>query len=761
VIAIRVEKLRFLTEEMHLAFHLATHVPDPFSARTLARHILVRAENFNAHARGLRRPLNLAGHDTWEFHNKKEIYATNFEEYFKVARHRLGAHVQDFDFGKRIELWNDIEVVKISFFVDGAKEIYQSLAPIALTGYVPYSDPPELTDAGLNQVLLDFQRSKHNEHWTEIGTDPLAMTRENTTAMLNMTPVHARAGQLALIRRWIRLQTSLLEKFSAHTRVARILKARIVTDIVSFCDCLVTRSVPAGAPQETEGLDKLIAANGQSSAPIGNFVEASNFDSELQAARSIRDEIGAHLEIDDARTLGSLVANLDNYDLERAHAFYQLVGNTFDKVCSSILYLRLYAADGARLYGVTASRQPSVPFSGDAVPPTAVTRPPINDEEAYLQNLRPWLDGDDDQSGAARQFFWQAFGGSDVVEEIEEIETFGASSRYHRHEFRKAHRFIASMLAEGLSDSDFAGELDLIVSCGRGSPYPLAELLVRYGATASTFRQWLICYALGEIRSHPHVSATEFLKARTTANEWGMRFQATLALYKTFVQSEGIYRINNQGKTNIEYDAFVDLLTSSMNPPKLLLCSLAFASILRGRGVGAFARPFAADYSALQDQIERLCLPYLKDDATLTKATTLKQLIKTDDYVGVCVLLAVDLQSDDRWKNLRDALLEACCNGSIVTAANDQASRHLAMCFVLKGDQARALQIAKGLAGRNPDWTEVQILVARILADTPGAEDEASRKIADIRRSYKLDTAKQADLAACEEEIEKRKASPE
>ena len=83
------------------------------------------------------------------------------------------------------------------------------------------------------------------------------------------------------------------------------------------------------------------------------------------------------------------------------------------------------------------------------------------------------------------------------------------------------------------------------------------------------------------------------------------------------------------------------------------------------------------------------------------------------------------------------------------------------MCYVLKGDQARALQIAKGLAGRNPDWTEVQILVAQILADTPGAEDEASRKIADIRRSYKLDTAKEADLAACEEEIKKRKASPE
>jgi hypothetical protein len=33
------------------------------------------------------------------FHRTKEAYATAFE-YFKVSRHRLGAHVQDFDFGK-------------------------------------------------------------------------------------------------------------------------------------------------------------------------------------------------------------------------------------------------------------------------------------------------------------------------------------------------------------------------------------------------------------------------------------------------------------------------------------------------------------------------------------------------------------------------------------------------------------------------------------------------------------------------------------
>jgi hypothetical protein len=52
VIASRVEKLKFLVDEMQLAFHLTMHLTDPFVARTLARHILIRAENFIEHARG-------------------------------------------------------------------------------------------------------------------------------------------------------------------------------------------------------------------------------------------------------------------------------------------------------------------------------------------------------------------------------------------------------------------------------------------------------------------------------------------------------------------------------------------------------------------------------------------------------------------------------------------------------------------------------------------------------------------------------------
>src|SRR5581483_1141931 len=102
-----------------------------------------------------------------------------------------------------------------------------------------------------------------------------------------------------------------------------------------------------------------------------------------------------------------------------------------------------------------ASGHQPVPFGEDTIAAPPVRADDINDEDAYHQNLRRWLDGDEGQRGDARQFFWNAFAGSAVVETISETEQFGAGARYHQHEFRKAHQFLAGMMASGLTGSDF------------------------------------------------------------------------------------------------------------------------------------------------------------------------------------------------------------------------------------------------------------------------------------------------------------------
>ena len=736
------------------------HLTDPFLTRTITRHVLVRAENFIEHARSLRRPLKDAGYDTRAFHQAKEAYASNFDEYFKLARHRLGAHVQDFDFGKRIELWNDIEIVKVSYFVDGAQEIYKNLAALALPGYVAYAEPAEVSDPGVLATLGQLQRTIDGRNWVEMGTDPLAMTRGNTIAVLNTTPVHARAGQLALIRRWIALQLDLREKFVAYHAIARIFRARIITDIVSFCDCLVTRSVAPGAFQEMDGLDKLVQAESLSSAPIDSFVAASHFEAELAAVRAIRDKVGGHIESDETYLLVTVLADLDCYDLDTALAFYRRVGAAFNKLCFTILFLRVYAADGNRLYGVSMGQSAAKPYAGGAPLPQArpPAPPPVNDEDAYRKNLTRWLDGDENQKGGARAFFWSAFMGSDAMETTKETERFGGGERYSYNDFRKVHAFLLKALNDGLSDFDFKGVLELILFCQNGAPYPLAELLVRHGQHASTFRQYLICRVLCEIGSAPHQSASDFLEAKTRSGTWAIRLAAVLARFQTFVKNEGLLRINHKGQTKEDYDALVASLTGAMSPDERLICLLAFAGILSGRLVGAFAKPFDGNYVALKAELETLCLPHLKYDAAKTKAGVLRKLIETHDYVGVCGLVAIDLDGGDKHP-LFAALVDNCCNGTIATAAHDQAMRHLAMCFVLKKDHRSALEIAAPLAARNPDWTDAQILVAQILSAIEGSEADASDRVRSIRSAYKLTPAQEAALVTVETEIQ-RGAAP-
>lgn len=188
------------------------------------------------------------------------------------------------------------------------------------------------------------------------------------------------------------------------------------------------------------------------------------------------------------------------------------------------------------------------------------------------------------------------------------------------------------------------------------------------------------------------------------------------------------------------------------------MCSLAFASALNGTDIGASAQPFAADYAGLQAEIETVCLGYLKEAVESGKVDTLKKLIQTHDYVGVCVLLATDLQEESP-RPLFDALIDACRVNSIQTARHDQSVRHLAICFLLAKEYAGALHIAQNLAIRNPDVIEYEILVAQILAQKPGSEEEALERIGSVRRFYKINTRDEALLAVAEQAANARKTS--
>lgn len=489
-ISARLEKLRFLAAEMQLAFHLSQFAPTDFEARVLVRHVIVRAEGFIEHARGLRRPLTRAGFQTENFHRTKENYAIIFDEYFQLARDRLGAHVQDLDFGRRIELWNNIEISKFEFLADGAVEIYRMLDELSTPGYVPYADFPVLSDPVFKEALKAYRASGSSMLRVEMGSDPLAMTRPNTSAMLSLTPVHARAGQIALIHRWIKMGISQIDRFGAFPDVLRIMRARLITDAVSACDCLVTRQLAAGAPQQMDGLDALLDKKNISPNPISALVSVVGVESSIAPFRLVRDKVGAHLEIDPTVTLRSLLQALDCYDLDDLLNLYGLLRNVFEKVCRNILFLRTYLADGQTLYGVPGtSGSSAVPFDPNGGNGRAVAMPEqfLDTDEAYAAQLEFWLSGPKGERGTARSYFYTASMRSEVEDSYTKIEALGGgSARYDVHQFRRVHRFLLGRLEMEAVSERVTGILELITQLRSGDPDVLTELLLRFSKSPNS-----------------------------------------------------------------------------------------------------------------------------------------------------------------------------------------------------------------------------------------------------------------------------------
>jgi hypothetical protein len=100
--------------------------------------------------------------------------------------------------------------------------------------------------------------------------------------------------------------------------------------------------------------------------------------------------------------------------------------------------------------------------------------------------------------------------------------------------------------------------------------------------------------------------------------------------------------------------------------------------------------------------------------------------------------LATELAPNDP-TGVVDLCLSTVCHGSIVTSVQDDALRHLALCFARLNLPEPALDIASDLAGRNPDNVDYQLLHIELLGERPGFAQTAADHLAFLRTQYGLD----------------------
>lgn len=732
----RLEKLRFILEEMELAHFLAKNASDDESARVLSRHVIIRAENLIEHAKRLRKPLEKAGYKLRDFNNTKDTYNLEFVSYFSEVRHKLGAHIQDFDFAKRIDLWNEIESTKVDYFANDALTIYKELEVLSIPELIAYNKPQEINNPNFDAKLTLFRNTKISRSGSELGTDPLALSRPNTTALINGTTLHIRAGQLNLLRSWIDYQLKLFVHLKDFKAVERILKGRVLTDIVSFCDCLITREVRAGSSQEMDGLDRLLVESGESIHLINQFLQVYEFEKRISSIRDIRNKVGAHLEIDVNISLSAVLNKLDEFPFDDAIKFYRIVENLFCKVCSEILFLIPHLAHGQYSHGIASDNPLVVPYGLSYIPnkDNSVIKNQYDCNEVYEKYYKKWKSCDLISKEEGREYFWNAFLGATITAEIRKKEALqGGGIRYKQIKKRTSHDFILEKLLSAPDMEVLDYIFPLLSSCSTGDPDALTQVILEFSKHSSrVILTSVICSMVGELGSWKDRDAKSYLKKNVcySNNSW-TKLIATLALFKMFIRTEGLDRINNRRQFE-SYESAIGWIINTLTNEQKLTVNIAFLSQFYSHPLVIYTKPFEKEISNLKVDLKKSLKTLLVNEVFSQIESKLEELFNTHDYVGVTLMISDVLEE----MPFREYLLHLVCNGIIVTANYDQARMHLVGCYLRNHNTDEALQLAKQLADKNPHRVDYQITLIQILALIPKFKEAAKKAVQDIRTNY-------------------------
>lgn len=753
-LSVRLDKLRFLAEELQLAFALANSAPDAWNSRLIARHILIRAYDVIAHARQIRKFVRTFGSDL-KFHEAKEAYASWFDEYFKTARHKLGAHVQDLDFGQRIELWNDVETSKIGTFVEGAAEIYGLLAPLNLPGYVPItSPPPELADSAFLLALAQFQQSALPTR-AEYASDPLAMTRPGTIAGAGNTPIHHRAAQLSLVARWVRWDRATLDRFAAFPGARRIFLSRLVTDVVSFADCLITRPTPSGAFQTMVGFNDLMAAEAGGPSPaLAAFLSGYQFEPILNRYRPVRDQIGGHLEINPTQVLPDVFLSLDGVDLANLQNFFEVMRHAFFAACGERVYLSLYRADGEAVRGGVPIRLSTVVAYDPAArqdPDPELKRVHEWGSDDFRRILAGWFSDDTEKQETALDAFRSGFG-QNRGEEFTVEHSTGSSSRWDRTTFTIAHGVLLQALIEAPSQTHAALLIDLLLSASRGHSNRAAEMLIRYieqGGPLSNAP--IVIHALGMLAEW---NVPRFMSPLANAAKhgqpWPIRREAILGHFRIFVRDEGLLRINNQ-RVFAQMGDEIGPLIVAVSPKEELELQLAMASSIWNPDLNLFAQRFKDDLDAVDERLLSIVSDELNSADRSGDIDTAQRLIKNRDYVGLVLHLAFPTEGASH-----RSLLELVRNGTIAPVQDDIGARHLIGCLWFADDKVGALSVADRLVERSPGNAFHELIRLDLLQRLDGHREEVLAGLSRLRRDFQLTADEMAQVLELEKAPELR-----
>ena len=752
-LAIQVEKILFCAKEMQLAQHLARQAPTDYVRRAIARHIVLRARDLVGLAFDALGELRRGGAAVDAVRRRVTTYNAVFVEYYETTRTKLSAHVQAIEFQERIELWTDLEVVKLSYFVDGAKEIYDALAGLGPTGHVAFTSFAEAHDGDLLVALQEHVARNPPDGATRIGSDVLAVTRPNTVSVLNFSPVHQRAGELVALDEWVHGEWAILQACEGHVNAVRILKARIVTDIVAYSDCLTTRT--DGDPAHRfPGLDDLLRPHSPPSA-IDQLRGVYRLADALAPLRLVRHRMGAHLHRDDTISLSGLLGELDALPLLTALRLFDKLRAVFDRTCRESGFLTSYVMNGAVLAGVAPSRsgvqtdrvKPFDEMSPEPAPTAPMLGPPTYGWDELRGQLATWTAGGP-RAFLARQYLWGAFVDSPVLE----VTKPRGDPSGPAVSFRVAHAAFLHALSNAKAHDEADALLGLVAECARGFPEPLAEALLRHyentGACSTgpaSLRS--VLHALGTLPIRDGEWARAPLVSAVGHEDPLVATEAVNALYRRLVEDPTVVLLLAQAEAI--FATRIVPLVAHATPPQRLLHYTSLVSMFSAGQPLVLGDRRNVEFAALLSGLRAVAEQALGREAV--ESPQWHELTRGLDCVGLAVYISEALAP--RWQDA-DAIARAFVVGAIeglvmVRAQNPtQGWCNLAAAYLRAGDAAKAVATAQRIMRTDPLAIELHLALVPMLVEAGVSRSEASRIVEDIAATHTIQPHVQPILAA-------------
>jgi hypothetical protein len=743
---IRLDKFRHLAQEIELSFAIACALPTDHLRRVFSRRVTIRVKDFIDHARQLRKPLTAAGFQIRDFHERKEAYAQTFLEYFPVFRDKMGAHVQDIDLAGRLELWSSVEIVKLRYFVDGAIEIYGTTlqsthASLGSQAYQPFR---ELKDPRFQQLLTELEQTRSADDRPRFTVDLLAGTRAHDMMMINESPPHLRSKQLVSLIEWVDLAQELLPLFSSFPNAARIVKAQLITDVVSMADCLVTRPLNRPTAQSLKGLDAVLRDASERPVDIEEFTTAFRFREFLDSLRVTRDEIGGHMDGDVAKPLEMTLALLDGVALLDVHRFYDKMCAVFRGTCTQVFWLRSYLAHNERLLGAVQTTRVSeyvTPFDDKKQHVEKRPRPFLADfsSTSLRQNLETWVQGKDQED--IGHYFSGAFMHSTCVER-------GGRDK-NAYELKSAHIVVLDRFFRG-DQAERRSLLELMDRCRCGYPKELIETTLRllewlHGRNDHTLDKEI--QTLLSMMPHDEddpVSGT--LRRSCDAIDPELAENAAVSLYIFLARPKSGPALPHpvQRHPLVEIKPYLERLSQVQRLLVLLRIASAYTD-----GTRAANYDLVSEYDAVQETI-------LHEASAIVggpKVSTLEHFLRCNDYVSIGVLCGDRLRSANR-VNDADTIDKAVAEGVIKLTRNfavrGTAKINRALALLRVGRASEAAKLAQETTRSYPGDVGLKLTCLQILAASGVNETDLAEMAAYVRRSYNLDANQEGKLKALE-----------